>query len=63
MIYHVKCYEVVNFTVAIEAESSAEAEDLALADINSIVTMIRHKVPCCLHLYITTNQDTNQQYL
>ena len=35
MIYHVKCYEVVNFTVAIEAESSAEAEDLALAVINS----------------------------
>ena len=35
MIYHVKCYETVNFTVAIEAESPSEAEDLALADINS----------------------------
>ena len=35
MIYHVKCYETVNFTVAIEAESPSEAEDLALEDINS----------------------------
>ena len=33
--YHVKCYETVNFTVAIEAESPQEAEELALADINS----------------------------
>ena len=35
MIFHVKCYETVNFTVAIEAESPSEAEELALADINS----------------------------
>ena len=35
MIYHVKCYETVNFTVAIEAESPSEAENLALEDINS----------------------------
>ena len=35
MIYHVKCYETVNFTVAIDAESPSDAEDLALADINS----------------------------
>ena len=35
MIYHVKCYETVNFTDAIEAQSPSEAEDLALADINS----------------------------
>ena len=35
MIYHVKCYETVNFTVAIEAESPTEAEELALEDINS----------------------------
>ena len=33
--YHVKCSETVNFTVAIEAESVEQAEDLALADINS----------------------------
>ena len=33
--YHVKCYETVNFTVAIEAESVEQAEELALADINS----------------------------
>ena len=33
--YHVKCYETVNFTVAIEAESEVQAEELALADINS----------------------------
>ena len=33
--YHVKCAETVNFTVAIEAESPQEAEELALADINS----------------------------
>ena len=33
--YHVKCSETVNFTVAIEAESPQEAEELALADINS----------------------------
>ena len=33
--YHVKCYETVNFTVSIEAESSSEAEELALEDINS----------------------------
>ena len=35
MIYHVKCYETVNFTVAIRAESPSEAEELALEDINS----------------------------
>ena len=33
--YHVKCSETVNFTVAIEAESVEQAEELALADINS----------------------------
>ena len=33
--YHVKCYETVNFTVAVEAESEVQAEELALADINS----------------------------
>ena len=33
--YHVKCYETVNFTVAIEAESEEEARELAHADINS----------------------------
>ena len=33
--YHVKCSETVNFTVAIEAESVEQAEDLALDDINS----------------------------
>ena len=33
--YHVKCYETVNFTVAIEAESEDEARELAHADINS----------------------------
>ena len=34
-VYHVKCYETVNFTVAIEAESEEEARELAHADINS----------------------------
>ena len=33
--YHVKCYEIVNFTVAVEAESQELARELALADINS----------------------------
>ena len=33
--YHVKCYETVNFTVSIEAESEEEARELAHADINS----------------------------
>ena len=33
--YHVKCSETVEFTVVIEAESPQEAEELALADINS----------------------------
>ena len=33
--YHVKCSETVNFTVSIEAESVEQAEELALADINS----------------------------
>ena len=33
--YHVKCYETVNFTVAIEAESEDEARELAHADIYS----------------------------
>ena len=33
--YHVKCYETVNFTVAIEAESEEQARELAHADINS----------------------------
>ncbi len=35
MIYHVKCYETENFTVAIDADSVEQAEELALADINS----------------------------
>ena len=34
-VYHVKCYETVNFTVAVEAESEVQAEELALDDINS----------------------------
>ena len=34
-IYHVKCSETVEFTVAIEAESEEEARELAHADINS----------------------------
>ena len=34
-IYHVKCSETVEFTVAIEAESEDEARELAHADINS----------------------------
>ena len=34
-VFHVKCYETVNFTVAIEAESEEEARELAHADINS----------------------------
>ena len=34
-VYHVKCYETVSFTVAVEAESEVQAEELALADINS----------------------------
>ena len=34
-VYHVKCYETVNFTVAIEAESEDEAKEHAHADINS----------------------------
>ena len=33
--YHVKCYETVNFTVVIEAESEEEARELAHEDINS----------------------------
>jgi len=33
--YHVKCYETVNFTVSIEAESEEEARELAHANINS----------------------------
>ena len=33
--YHVKCSETVHFTVAIEAESEEQAEELALEDINS----------------------------
>ena len=35
MIFHVKCYETVNFTVAIEADDPSQAEELALEDINS----------------------------
>ena len=33
--YHVKCYETVNFTVAVEAENEEQARELAHADINS----------------------------
>ena len=34
-VFHVKCYETVNFTVSIEAESENEARELPHADINS----------------------------
>ena len=34
-VYHVKCYETVNFTVSIEAESEEQARELAREDINS----------------------------
>ena len=34
-VFHVKCYETVNFTVSIEAESENEARELAHADITS----------------------------
>ena len=33
--YHVKCYETVYFTVAVEAESEDQARELAHEDINS----------------------------
>ena len=33
--FHVKCYETVYFTVAVEAETEDEARELAHADINS----------------------------
>ncbi len=33
--YHVKCYETVNFTVAVEAENEEQARELAHEDINS----------------------------
>ena len=33
--YHVKCYETVSFTVAVEAESEEQARELAHVDINS----------------------------
>ena len=33
--YHVKCYETVFFTVAVEAESEEQARELAHKDINS----------------------------
>ena len=33
--YHVKCYETVSFTVAVEAESEDQARELAHEDINS----------------------------
>ena len=34
-VYHVKCYETVYFTVAVEAESEDQARELAHEDINS----------------------------
>ena len=34
-LFHVKCYETVNFTVSIEAESEEQARELAREDINS----------------------------
>ena len=34
-VYHVKCYETVNFTVSIEADTENEARELARADIIS----------------------------
>jgi len=34
-VFHVKCYETVNFTVSIEADTENEARELARADINS----------------------------
>ena len=34
-VFHVKCYETVNFTVSIEAESEEQARELAREDINS----------------------------
>ena len=33
--YHVKCYETVYFTVAVEAENEEQARELAHEDINS----------------------------
>ena len=34
-VYHVKCYETVNFTVSIEAESEEEAAELAKEEKNT----------------------------
>ena len=34
-VFHVKCYETVSFTVAVEAESEDQARELAHEDINS----------------------------
>ena len=45
-IYHVKCSETVEFTVAIEAESEEEARELAHEDINSH-EVIAESTPDC----------------
>ena len=34
-VFHVKCYETVYFTVAVEAENEEQARELAHEDINS----------------------------
>ena len=46
--YHVKCYETVNFTVAIEAESEEQARELATADINSFEVEDEHVSEWCI---------------
>ena len=34
-VFHVKCYETVYFTVEVEAETEADARELAHANINA----------------------------
>ena len=34
-VFHVKCYETVYFTIAVEAENENQARELAHEDINS----------------------------
>ena len=61
--YHVKCYETVNFTVAVEAESEDQARELAHEDINSFEVIAESTSDWNIEEVVNENGWTREEVL
>tara|TARA_Y100000589_G_scaffold296996_1_gene304478 strand:- start:44 stop:253 length:210 start_codon:yes stop_codon:yes gene_type:complete len=61
--YHVKCYETVYFTVAVEAESEDQARELAHEDINSFEVIAESTSDWNIEEVVNENGWTREEVL